>query len=99
QRRVASVSKSASAALRQSSQRQGNCTKRSFGKCCHRRFVIESMARPANPPQTESRIHGFLCRESQERENQIAAARAPISVAAIVEASRLKRLCSGSTMW
>src|SRR5882724_4452427 len=96
QRRGAIVSKIARTAFRHNRKRQGNCTKRSLGKCCQRKSVIESMANAARPPQAESNIHVLRCRDRHARENQIATARAAISDAATVETSRLKRLCSES---
>src|SRR6266446_4670512 len=106
--RLAAMGRSmAKAAFIQSSQRNGSCTKRNLGKCCHSKLLRESIRTALTAPQVESSIRGratpVALRATGQpwatvptclvwRENQIEKTRTPISVSAIVETSRLKRL-------
>src|SRR5438445_12883881 len=58
--RLAAMGRSmAKAAFIQSSQRNGSCTKRNLGKCCHSKLLRESIRTALTAPQAETSIHGL----------------------------------------
>src|SRR5882724_440810 len=91
QRRKAMISSSAKTTFKHSNQRQGSCTKRSFGRWSQAGAVRENIRSVAAASQATS-IHQIDERRCQRREKKVATASTMISAMATKETSRLNRL-------
>src|SRR6476661_10388912 len=93
-RRNATVSCKAKATFRQSNQRHGSCTKRSFGRYCQNIVVTGSIIKEAAAPQPASVRHGACESSSHRRETNAATVNRTASDAPTSDTASLKRLCS-----
>src|SRR5438874_6129358 len=91
QRRKAIITSDAKTTFKHSSQRQGSCTKRSFGRWSQAGAVSENMRSVAAVPQATS-INQTGERRCHRREKNVATASRMISAMATKETSRLNRL-------
>src|SRR5437870_9606595 len=97
-RRAPTVTSKAKATFRHSNQRHGNCTNRSLGRYCQRIKLKEYINSVAAAAQAISVHQVSGCCVRHLRENHATPANMIISVVAIIDTSRLKRLWSASLM-
>src|SRR5207237_9961981 len=92
QHRHAIVVNKANGTFKHSNQRHGSCTKRSFGRCCHRKKVKENINSVQNRDHAAS-VHQS-CDDSRRRKRDKRAVPASITIcaAATSETKKLKRL-------
>ena len=83
-------------------QRQGNCTKRSFGRSCQRRKVKRSIKAVTTAARSRSALQILCCVGETPGcafSRRVAMAAVPVKTmraTAMVEAMKLKKVCSGS---
>src|ERR1700722_3431321 len=94
--RTPTVMKIANSMLRQSSQRQGNCMKASFGRILQNKLVTENMSKQQTALQPNNARHSAGLSRRQPRAAQAAASAATISIAATQVMIWLKASCAGS---
>src|ERR1700704_991402 len=82
--------------FRQSNQRQGNCMKRSLGKCCHKERVGENISKHAAVPHTICGHQRAASFRRRVHRNAAASKNVTISETATKETRRLKRSCNSS---
>src|SRR5438128_4968032 len=92
QRRHAIVVNKANGTFKHSNQRHGSCTKRSFGRCCHREKVKENINTAGSTDHAAIVHQSRIDSRRRKRDKRAAPASITICAAATRETRILKRL-------